>query len=451
MKTFYALAALFIFGVLLSACNTQTQHRAAEYAPGGDSHHGITTLSNSAAVKRFFARGARIDAEETFRQVGLMITADKAPALRYRVQGVDGSWTNWAKAELTWSEAPLHNARILLDSEATALELRGARSSNALMIELFAEALGSVGPLARDLPLAEASLDPQFGPSWVVTRSAWGARNPGKVCGSSHRPNKVTIHHTAGSNGEANPAAVMRSIQAYHIDNNGWCDVGYHFVVSADGTVFQGRDERRTGAHTGGQNTNNAGIALMGNFEIAGVPEAQLNSAAKITGWVGRTFSISLSRSSVKGHGERKSTACPGRNLLVKLPTLVARANGPATGDYGPFPSVEHFVDRQYWDFFGRKYDQDGFDYWLGQIKAGTAPEALLDAFAKSAEAKREHIRGSNTDRELELIYIIYRAMLGYDPDAASLRYWQGQITALDTAPLTSFILQSSDYRNRVR
>ena len=332
MKNFKLLILLLVtLGGLLAACGTDTPQQPAD--PGvsaeGDEHAHVTELASNDAVRELFAGGAaRIADKHAFRQVGFMMTSSEPPALQYRVPEESG-WSAWADTEVTWSDGEFHNARILLDAPTTAVELRGAENASYLMIELFAEVEASLDTLARDLPLEKEGLEPQFGPSWVVSRSAWGARNPSKVCGSSHRPDRMTVHHTVGSSGSSNPAGVMRSIQAYHIDNRGWCDIGYHFVVNYNGTVYQGRDERRTGVHVYRQNTNNVGIALMGNFDTAQVPQAQLNGAAETVRWVGSTFGIALTRSNVKGHGERMSTACPGKNLLVKIPNLLTGGDTP--------------------------------------------------------------------------------------------------------------------------
>ena len=331
MKKLNLLALLIVtLSVLFTACNTEAPQQpeaAPRISDEGDSHDHVTELTSNEAVRELFKDGvARIEDEHAFQQVGFMIISSEQPALQYRVQ-VSSSWSDWSAAEITWSEDELHNARILLDAKASALELRGVESADYLMIELFEEVEASLGTLARDLPLEEPSLQSQSGPSWIVSRSEWGARNPGKKCGNNHRPNRVTIHHTDGSSGRINPALVMRGMQAYHIDHNNWCDVGYHFVVSHNGIVFQGRDERRTGAHVKGQNTNNVGIALMGKFETAKVPYPQLGGAARVLGWVGRTYGIALNRSTVRGHGERMATVCPGRNLLAQIPTIIRSAN----------------------------------------------------------------------------------------------------------------------------
>ena len=51
----------------------------------------------------------------------------------------------------------------------------------------------------------------------------------------------MTLHHTATSNLDDNPAGTVRAIYEYHTVDNGWQDIGYHYLISEDGTVFEGR------------------------------------------------------------------------------------------------------------------------------------------------------------------------------------------------------------------
>ena len=46
-----------------------------------------------------------------------------------------------------------------------------------------------------------------------------------------------------------------RGIQDWHITGNGWCDIGYSFLVGGDGNVYEGRGWDEIGAHTGGFNS----------------------------------------------------------------------------------------------------------------------------------------------------------------------------------------------------
>lgn len=52
-------------------------------------------------------------------------------------------------------------------------------------------------------------------------------------------------------------------IRADHI-KRGFNDIGYHYVIRRDGTIFIGRDEKKQGAHVKGFNKRSIGICLVG-------------------------------------------------------------------------------------------------------------------------------------------------------------------------------------------
>lgn len=52
-------------------------------------------------------------------------------------------------------------------------------------------------------------------------------------------------------------------IRRWHVDENGWSDIGYHFVIRRNGNTERGRPLSRDGAHTKGLN-NWIGICLVG-------------------------------------------------------------------------------------------------------------------------------------------------------------------------------------------
>lgn len=272
----------------------------------------------------------QFESDEPFRQLGLLVDSPTRH-FEYRVAGAD-----WQPVEITWSEDVHHVGRVILDEPATSIELRADRPWIFGQAQLFDE-VHAPDVLTRDLPFAEPepALPNALAPAeLVISRAEWGARNPNKVCGSPHNPYRMAIHHTASPSDDGGDAAArMRQMQAYHIDSNGWCDIGYHFVVSQAGDIYQGRStEERTGAHVGGQNTGNVGVSLIGNFQQQNVSATQFNAAAEIVGWVATTYDIPFDRQSIKGHREHagQSTSCPGDNLLSRLQELIDTAkNGP--------------------------------------------------------------------------------------------------------------------------
>ena len=60
----------------------------------------------------------------------------------------------------------------------------------------------------------------------------------------------------------------FQSCKAYHIAK-GWSDIGYHFYIEKDGTVFFGRPLERNGAHVRGFNSDTLGIIEPFEFSKA--------------------------------------------------------------------------------------------------------------------------------------------------------------------------------------
>ena len=56
----------------------------------------------------------------------------------------------------------------------------------------------------------------------------------------------------------------IEDIRKWHVEENGWKDVGYHFIVLLDGTIQIGRDIDEIGAHVRGHNIDSVGICYIG-------------------------------------------------------------------------------------------------------------------------------------------------------------------------------------------
>lgn len=53
-------------------------------------------------------------------------------------------------------------------------------------------------------------------------------------------------------------------IRSWHVNENGWDDIGYHHIIRRSGLVELGRDIRAVGAHTRGFNSESVGVCLVG-------------------------------------------------------------------------------------------------------------------------------------------------------------------------------------------
>ena len=64
-----------------------------------------------------------------------------------------------------------------------------------------------------------------------------------------------------------------KEIREWHVDQNGWDDVGYHFIIKRNGQYEKGRPEGYSGAHAPSHNGRSIGICLVGGMAEDGGPE----------------------------------------------------------------------------------------------------------------------------------------------------------------------------------
>ena len=90
---------------------------------------------------------------------------------------------------------------------------------------------------------------------------------------------KVIIHAADTPAGMDIGAAEIRR---WHVDERGWSDIGYHYVIRRSGLVETGRDldkdgdiEEEVGAHVRGHNTGSIGVCLVGGKPSCNFTQAQ--------------------------------------------------------------------------------------------------------------------------------------------------------------------------------
>jgi N-acetyl-anhydromuramyl-L-alanine amidase AmpD len=53
-------------------------------------------------------------------------------------------------------------------------------------------------------------------------------------------------------------------IRSWHVNKNGWSDIGYHYVIRRSGVIDTGRPLKNSGAHVKGRNATTVGVCLVG-------------------------------------------------------------------------------------------------------------------------------------------------------------------------------------------
>jgi N-acetylmuramoyl-L-alanine amidase len=291
------------------------------------------TLEGAQLIDELAASPVRT-ATEPFVRLGIVWEARSDAPLEVSTS-VDGvTWSEWSavdelnvETEGVTSTVGSHD----VPGDA-AMHYRLRTSSGAeptfLHVEFLDQTLADSiedGEPVEDDEIGELTQALSVGGVPVNSRTSWGARRP--RCVSSHSPNRITIHHTATPTSDSlSVPARLRQIQAFHQDVNGWCDIGYQYLVSRDGRLWKGRGARRLGAHVANNNTGNVGISVIGTYTSRKPTEHQLNRIAALVRGLHNEFNIRINSTRVKGHRDFGGTACPGNKLYDKLGTIRKRA-----------------------------------------------------------------------------------------------------------------------------
>lgn len=126
---------------------------------------------------------------------------------------------------------------------------------------------------------------------------------------------KIIVHCTATPEGKE---VSVEQIRDWHVNINGWTDIGYHYVISLDGTVYRGRPEERTGAHTAGHNRFSIAVCYVGGCGPESDPnwamtpkdtrtDAQKSSLLKLL----RELKSRYPDAEIYGHRDFSKKACP--------------------------------------------------------------------------------------------------------------------------------------------
>lgn len=161
----------------------------------------------------------------------------------------------------------------------------------------------------------------------LLSRLGWGAAKR-RGAPTPHAPYRLTVHHTitAQSMSEASAIKNVRNVQYYHMKGRAkegkevFDDIAYHFLIDGEGRVIEGRPVEVIGAHAGGSNDGNIGIALLGNFDVDKPTGAQLRSLERLAVYLSVKFRRDPShRGFLQPHMHFTNTGCPGKNLLALL------------------------------------------------------------------------------------------------------------------------------------
>jgi hypothetical protein len=366
--------------------------------------------------------GVVVDSPFPISHLGVRWTGDEAAAVDVRLAGDDGRWGPWralaADHDLESEEGGPVLSQLIRAHGATSAQVRAAGDARNLEI-LAIDTMHGPRPYrlatappagAAEEPPADESEDggddggdernssavssssstttskgsgsssstttttgkvkPAVAQPPIITRAEWGADESIRKNDRKYAPiTKLFVHHTVTSpdGTDPDPAATVRAIYAYHVQGNGWDDIGYNFLVDHHGRVYEGRyardyapgekptgedldDNGVVGAHVLNHNAGSAGVALLGDFSNGEPTSAARDALVKLMAWKADRHGIDVlgrdpfassegvvsSFPNLGGHRDAGSTACPGDRLYPLLPGIRDRVAALVTAEQKP-------------------------------------------------------------------------------------------------------------------
>jgi hypothetical protein len=333
-----------------------------------------------------------------------------------RVRRRGRAWSPWVALAVHGDHAPDTGTGARASDPVWAggcdeLQLRGSRRLRGPLRVHFV-AVPTAGRRSRRAHAAAADPKRQFPaqpgtPPPIIARSGWGADSvPPRSAPDYGVVQLAFVHHTVTANDYApdQSAAIVLGIAKYHRDTNGWNDIGYNFLVDQYGQVFEGRaggvEQAVIGAQAQGYNSQSTGVAVLGTFSDAPIPEPAMAAITQLLGWKLSLHGVpceggltvvsgggSLNRYSsgtpvamqrISGHRDGDKTECPGNALYAQLPELRRRAAAQAG------PIVARGV-------VSLRPSSDAIDYGADAVFTGTVirPDATAGAGEVVALQKR--------------------------------------------------------------
>ena len=154
----------------------------------------------------------------------------------------------------------------------------------------------------------------------------------------------------------ATPAQRVDEVRRWHVEDNAWSAVGYHFLVDRGGQLLNGRPISKAGAHVKSHNSDTIGVSLFGGkggtkdqaFEDNFTPK-QGETLRKLINRLQSEYGPDLK---ISGHHEYANKACPCfdvrrwlnnrpvRTSAVQSTTLQASAAAAVSGATGVATAV---------------------------------------------------------------------------------------------------------------
>lgn len=136
--------------------------------------------------------------------------------------------------------------------------------------------------------------------------------------GARYPVREIVVHCSATTPGWLDGLGIdaqVAEIRRWHVEDNGWSDIGYHWIIGRAGDMRAGRRETVIGAHVQERNRGTIGICLIGGHGSAETDQPQrhftdrqLISLRQLI----QSITMRTQITTVSGHNQYAAKACPG-------------------------------------------------------------------------------------------------------------------------------------------
>ncbi len=340
-----------------------------------DHDHGPDHGRDTAGSARATADASRVvgvaeTGLDVFTTIG--VTTSASPSVPVVVRTfTGGTWSDWRELTADVDHRPDgseharsragHTTEPLFVGRADGYELQAPEDAGDVQVHLVTET-------DRRVAIVDGTEGAGAAPR-IGSRASWGARAPKVTPTDAGELKLAVVHHSVNSNGysQASVPAMLRSIQAYHMDANGWNDIAYNFAVDRFGGIWEARaggiDRAIIGGHAYGFNTATTGVVVLGDYGSTSPSSASVRAVEDVIAWkmaqhhapVAGTVTYRSSvdthfgpagtpvvRDRIVGHRDVRQTSCPGNALHSRLGTIRSnvRAKTPAAQREAPAAMV---------------------------------------------------------------------------------------------------------------
>lgn len=104
----------------------------------------------------------------------------------------------------------------------------------------------------------------------------------------------------------------VEEIRKWHVEERGWSDCGYHYVIKRNGVIEKGRSIKDVGAHTKGYNKSSVGVCMVGGLDAQNAPRSNYTASQWYSLYSLVNFlTITFDEAEVLGHNDLSKKDCP--------------------------------------------------------------------------------------------------------------------------------------------